>query len=330
MRLWLCPAPPHATIHSAHRMSNGDVDISWQALRRIVQDWGGTAAELSEFVPLHGGQINTTLGLHLKDGQRVVAKISPHRVDRSYEREAYQLTLLKSLGLPVPQVYQWKIGSLDDPVSYLLIEHIDGMNLAEARKHATAEEYDALQHELAELVAAMHSTASDKYMRVMDGGETFDNWCKFYRSVYDPIWHEAEKDANLPKTCRKQIAKLHERLERFLVHGDKPRLVHWDIWSTNVMVKRDDASGKWKIAALLDPNCKYAHAEAEIAYMELFHTVTPAFMKQYQQHHKLSGDYHRFRKPIYQLYPLINHVNLFGREYLKLLVPAVERTASLV
>ena len=311
-------------------MSIGEIDISWQALRRIVQEWAGTSAELSECIPLHGGQINTTLELHLSDQTKVVAKISPHRVDRAYEREAYQLTLLKSLGLPVPQVYQWRIGSLDDPVSYLLIEHIEGINLGEAKKEASAEEFDALQHELAEVVAAMHSNVNDKYMRVMEGGESFDNWVAFYRSVYDPIWHEAQQDPHLNKHCRKQIGKVHEKLERFLVHADKPRLVHWDIWNTNVMCRRHGASGRWRIAALLDPNCKYAHAEAEIAYMELFHTVTPTFMKQYQQHHKLSPDYHRFRKPIYQLYPLINHLNLFGPEYIKPLMQAVERTESIV
>src|SRR5688572_21288420 len=116
-------------------MSMGEIDIPWQSLRRIVQEWAGTATELSEFVPLHGGQINTTLELHLSDGRKIVAKISPHRVDRSYEREAYQLTLLKSLGLPVPEVYQWKIGSLDDPVSYLLIEWIDGVDLGAVKKN---------------------------------------------------------------------------------------------------------------------------------------------------------------------------------------------------
>ena len=310
-------------------MSMGEIDIPWQSLRRIVQAWAGTATELSEFVPLHGGQINTTLELHLSDGRKIVAKISPHRVDRSYEREAYQLTLLKSLGLPCPEVYQWRIGSLDDPVSYLLIEWIDGVDLAEAKRQSTAEEFDALQAELAELVATMHSHTSDKYTRVMEGGTAFESWPKFYRDVYDPIWHETEKDKHLPKGCRKQIAKVHEKLERFLVHSDQPRLVHWDIWNTNVMCRRN-GDGKWHIASLLDPNCKYAHAEAEIAYMELFHTVTPAFMKQYQQHFKLSNDYHRFRKPIYQLYPLINHVRLFGPEYLKPLVQAVERTESLV
>src|SRR5262245_53054756 len=125
-------------------MSNGEVDISWQALRRIVQEWGGTSAELVDFVPLHGGHISTTLDLHLSDGKHLVIKISPHRVDRSYEREAYQLTLMKSCGVPVPEVYCWKIGTLDDPWSYILLEFIEGVDLGEVKKRATSEEFDKL------------------------------------------------------------------------------------------------------------------------------------------------------------------------------------------
>jgi len=309
----------------------GEIDISWQTLRRIVQDWAGTAAELSEFVPLHGGQINTTLELHLKncDRPKAVIKVSQHRVDKSYEREAYQLTLLKNLGIPVPEVYAWKIGSLEDPVSYMLLEHIEGTDLGHAKQQCSPEEFETLQHQLADHVATMHDQTNAKYMRVMSGGETFESWPKFYRHVYDAIWHETEKDPHLTKHVRKQIAKVHEKLDRFIGHADKPRLVHFDLWNTNVMCRRD-SDGTWKIAALLDPNCKYAHSEAEIAYLELFHTCTPTFMKAYQQRHKLPAEYHRWRKPIYQLYPLINHVRLFGPEYVKPLAAAVEKTEALV
>src|SRR6185503_8637916 len=106
-------------------MSMGEIDISWQTLRRIVQDWAGTATELSEFVPLHGGQINTTLELHLKgcDKPKAVIKVSQHRVDKSSQGEAYPLSLLRNQGTPVPDVYAWNIGSLDDPVSYMLMEN---------------------------------------------------------------------------------------------------------------------------------------------------------------------------------------------------------------
>ena len=310
-------------------MSMGEIDISWETLRRIVQDWAGTSAEPSEFVSLEGGCINTTLAITLKDGTRAVLKVSPYRVDRSFEREATQLTLLKTLGVPVPEVYGWKIGSLDDPISYLLMEFVEGTHFARAKSLCSPEEYDDLQRHLAELILTLHAKTNERYMRIMEGGETFERWPAFYRHIYDSILHECERHPLLPRSCRKPIHKIHEKLDRLIVHPDRPRLVHWDIWATN-LIARKCADGKWKIAALLDPNCKYAHAEAEIAYMQLFHTVNPAFMQAYQQVHKLTDDYHRYRKPIYQLYPLMNHLVLFGAEYVKPLTTAVERCAALV
>ena len=167
-------------------------------------------------------------------------------------------------------------------------------------------------------------------MRVADGEtKTFDSWPAFYHDIYDPIWHDVEKSNVLSNKCRKQIAKIHEKLDRLLVHADQPRLVHWDIWSTNIMAHQN-SDGRWRVVALLDPNCKFAHCEAEIAYMEMFHTITPAFMKAYQQHGHMHNDYHRIRKHIYQLYPLINHVHLFGQEYAAPLQAALDRVSNVV
>ncbi len=123
-------------------MSVGETDISWQVLRRIVHEWAGTSAELAAVKSLAGGSINTTLELELQDGKKAVLKISPHRVDKAYAHEAYQLQLLRETGLPTPDVYQWKIGMLDDPFSYILIEHIDGMNLSDAKRACSAEQFD--------------------------------------------------------------------------------------------------------------------------------------------------------------------------------------------
>ena len=162
-----------------------------------------------------------------------------------------------------------------------------------------------------------------------EGAPQFENWAQFYHHVYDGIWHEVEKDEALPVKCRRQISRIHERLERLIAHEDCPRLVHWDIWATNVMAAPDE-NGNWRVTGLLDPNCKYAHAEAELAYMELFHTVTPAFLKAYQQTTRLPQGYHQVRRHIYQLYDLINHVHLFGHEYLKPLMQVVEKTTSIV
>lgn len=307
-----------------------DADISWQLLRRIVHDWAGAAAELIEVKHLVGGAINTTLLLVLADGSRAVLKVSPHRVNRDYLREAHQLNLLREAGLPTPAIYKSHTASLDNPDSYLLMEFVEGMDLAHARRQCSPEQFDDIQRHLAEMVLTIHSHTHDEYHRIAhDNGQRFRSWTEFYRYVYDPIWSELEKSPSLPKKVIRQIGKVHEKLDRLIGHEDVPRLVHWDIWATNVLAAPDE-TGKWRISAILDPNCKFAHAEAEIAYLELFKTVTPAFMKAYQQGHKLGDAYHRVRKPVYQLYPLINHVNLFGHDYVKPLLGALERVTPLV
>src|SRR5258705_12898344 len=100
-------------------------DISWQLLRRIVHDWAGTSAELAEVKPLTGGSISTTLALITTDGQRCVLKISPHRVDRSYQDEAAQLLTLAGAGRPARKGYKSRLGTLEGANRALLTEYVD-------------------------------------------------------------------------------------------------------------------------------------------------------------------------------------------------------------
>ncbi len=307
-----------------------DSDISWKMLRRIVHTTFGTSAELEEVRHLEGGCVNTTLAITTTTGERAVLKISPHRVNRHYLTEAYQLNILRGIGLPTPQVFVSKVGDLDDPISYLLMEFVDGVDLAHARRECSEEQYDHLQMHLADLTLAMHNNTHETYTRLTEGRrEEFNSWPAFYRHVYDSHWHECERNPQIPIKVRKTIAKIHEHLEKLVGHDDCPRLVHWDVWSTNILCRADE-NGKWWVAGLVDPNCKYAHAEAEIAYMDLFHTITPAFLRAYQQARRLPDEYHRVRKHVYQLYELINHLNVFGAEYLKPLFAMVEKIGGMV
>ena len=306
-----------------------EIDISWTVLRRIVKQWAGDSAELAEVRPLIGGCVNLTLGLKTKDGQSAVLKICAHRVNHAYAHEVFQLELLRKIGLPAPQVYAWKIGSLDDPYSYILMEYLDGMNLGQVKKTCSADEFDHLQCHLAELVLAMHEQTAPGYGRVRCDAAHCEKWPIFFREVYEPMLRDVAKSRVLPVKCGRHLQKIHEKLDRILMDVDRPRLVHWDMWSTNLLAKRN-GDGRWHISGILDPNCKYAHAEAELAYMELFHTATPSFFKAYQQRHKLSTEYHQVRKLIYQLYALVNHVHVFGQEYVAPLIAAEQRVSAVV
>ena len=235
-----------------------ETDISWQVLRRIVHQWAGAAAELAELKPLVGGCINTTVQLTLKDGKRAVLKISPHRVNRELFREAGQLTMLKGLGLPVPEVYAWHIATLDEPDSYLLMEFVEGVNLSAAKSQCTPQQYDQLQQHLAELVLQLHSHTAEEYHRAdSEDCQKFTSWPAFYRHVYDPIWQEVEKLPAITPKLRKQICACtggwrscwRTMIGRGWCTGTSG--------STNLLAKADE-QGKWRISALLDPNCKYA------------------------------------------------------------------------
>jgi fructosamine-3-kinase len=207
---------------------------------------------------------------------------------------------------------------------------MEGVDLSAARAACSAEQFNALQTELAQMVLRLHDQTADNYMRVTsNGAKRFNAWPPCYRDIYETIWREVEKSGQLPVKIRKLVNRIHDRLDRLLAHDDRPRLVHWDLWATNLLAA-PNRDGNWHITALLDPNCKFAHAEAEIAYLELFHTITPEFMRVYQRSHKLPPEYHRIRKPIYQLYSLLNHLRLFGQEYLKPACAAIERAGALV
>jgi fructosamine-3-kinase len=314
-------------------MSTGAADISWQLFRDIVRDWAGGDAELEEVKPLAGGFVNTTVCLTCKNGLRCVLKITPHRIDRSYEDEAAQLALLRTAGVPVPDVHRCLTGTLDHPYSYLLLEYVDGVDLAEAKRRALPEPYDALQAELAEFVRSLHSQTAASYGKVSATGDPkrYDGWTACYRDWFEPIWHEVEKSHALAPKARKTVSKIHDRLDRLLAHDDLPRLVHWDLWSTNIMA-REDGEGHWHVAAVLDPSCRFAHAEAELAYLELFHTCNGAFLRAYQQPQRLSNDYFRIRRPVYQLYYALNqlHCHGYAQEHLRRANEAIERASVLV
>jgi len=311
-------------------MSHDAGEVSWHTLRRIVHEWSGESSDIEQVVSLDGGSISTTLLVTTKAGEKGVLKVSPHRVDRSFERETHQLGLLRSIGLPAPKVHACHVGTLDSPDSYILMEYLPGMNLHDARKHCTPEEFDELQCRLAEMVIELHKHAGEHYGKVESHANgAHPTWPDFYRSLYDAIWHECEKHAPLQTKTKRAIGKIHDRLEKHLKHEDHPRLTHGDLWWSNVLADRG-ADGKWKITGVLDPNCKYAHAECELAYLELFQTSTPAFLKHYQQTFRLGEEYHKLRKPIYQLYELINHVNLFGERYLKPLQATLDKLAGQV
>lgn len=104
-----------------------------------------------------------------------------------------------------------------------------------------------------------------------------------------------------------QVDRLASRLPQ-LVPEQPPSLLHGDLWGGNAMA---DEHGE---PAIIDPAVHYGWAEAELGMTALFGRFPDSFYDAYGQVRPLAGGW-RKRLPLYNLYHLLNHLNLFGASY---------------
>lgn len=90
---------------------------------------------------------------------------------------------------------------------------------------------------------------------------------------------------------------------------NRPSLLHGDLWGGNYLVDR------YGDPVLVDPAAYYGHREADLAMTGLFGGFSPAFYRAYQEEWPLEPGFDR-RRDLYNLYHLLNHLNLFGSGYL--------------
>lgn len=105
-----------------------------------------------------------------------------------------------------------------------------------------------------------------------------------------------------------QVERLVSRLPD-LIPNQPASLLHGDLWGGNIV---SDEKG---FPALIDPAVHYGWAEAELAMTDLFGSLPEGFDQAYQSVRRLEDNF-RERYPLYNLYHLLNHLNLFGGGYL--------------
>lgn len=262
-----------------------------RALQRRVRTWQ----------PLAGGMISQVMRVEVDNGESVVAKIGDGGHDLGIE--AYMLRYLREhSGLPVPEV-------LHDEPSLLLMEFVEGRIEWEG---------DSLRH-LGELLARCHQVTSTSYGHERDtligplhqpNGPT-DSWIEFFREhrlLY--MIGVARKSGNLPAGLEDRLYRIADRVDEFLIEPEKPVLIHGDMWKTNVI------SRAGRVAGILDPALYYAHNEMELAYMTLFSGTGDEFFRAYSKTIPIENNFYTTRRHIYNLYPLLIHLTIFGAKYL--------------
>lgn len=114
------------------------------------------------------------------------------------------------------------------------------------------------------------------------------------------------RDGRLAEAVDEVIARLPALFDDG--HAPRPSLIHGDLWSGNWGMLADGTP------VIYDPAVSCSDAEAELAMMELFGSPPRGFWEAYRRDAGLSRGYAR-RRPLYQLYHLLNHAVLFGGGY---------------
>jgi fructosamine-3-kinase len=207
-----------------------------------------------------------------------------------YTAEAAGLRALRAAGVRAPEPLAHGVRGAD---AFIEMEHLE----LGARADWPA---------MGRMLAQLHRTTSERF-----GWQT-DNWIGL--SPQENGWYDDWAAFFLEKRLRPQAARcgLQDELPEVakILAGHRPQasLLHGDLW-------RGNAGFVAEGPVFFDPAVYYGDREADLAMTELFGGFPAEFYAAYGAELPL-GPGHERRKLLYNLYHLLNHLNLFGGGYL--------------
>ena len=273
----------------------------------------GPSVSVSARRAVSGGDINRAYQLTLSDGTTVFLKSNAATLLPMFAAEAEGLRAMAdtgAIGVPEPRA----VGTDPDLGAFLLLDWIESASAA-----------PGFWEDFGMRLAAFHNADTSAF--VPDGrygyGFSLDNyigstpqintprdtWVAFFRECrLEPQFRMAFDTGFLDPSARAYSDRLLSRLDALLLEPGHPALLHGDLWSGNFMTGPDGRA--W----LIDPATYVGHREADLAMTELFGGFSPAFYSAYKSVAPLQPGYED-RRDVYNLYHLLNHVNLFGFSY---------------
>ena len=286
-------------------------------INRLIESLYGAKVETS--FATSGGSINQTQVLSLTNGQRLFCKQNSNSPADFFLAETRGLKLLAKAksGLRIPKPIAVQSGSRP---TFLLLEYIESsaedekfseqFAISLAQLHRTSQEYYGLDHD------NFIGSTPQKNTLEKDGIVFFrDHRINFIRQL-------VRQSGLLPVAIDIKLDSLCDKFEKFLnISGEKPALIHGDLWSGNYF---PDIDGK---PCIFDPAVYYGLREADLAMTELFGRLPQKFYDVYQEVFPINPGYEE-RKDLFNLYHLLNHLNIFGSSYLSSVERVVKRYTS--
>ncbi|GHA26156.1 aminoglycoside phosphotransferase [Salinimicrobium marinum] len=256
--------------------------------------------KVSNFSSLSGGSINTVYLLKTTSGERVIKLNKASEFPSMFEAEKEGLEALRNSNtIDVPEAFS--CGTIDF-TSYLLLEHKpEGKPLAEFPR-LFAEDLAAL-HKISAPDFGFHSSNYIGSLPQYNGKETSASDFYIHQRIEPQIKMASERGfsfSDLDTIFKNIAAEIPE---------ESPALIHGDLWSGNYLVNSEGRP------CLIDPAVSYGPREMDLAMMKLFGGFSEEIFRSYQEIFPLEPGFQK-RIPLWQLYYLLVHLNIFGSSYL--------------
>ena len=250
------------------------------------------ALKIDSAEPVGGGCIHECYRARI-GGRWHFLKTNEERHADAFAAEADGLTALRTSGMRAPEPLSHGVAANR---AFLLLEFLD----LDGRRDFAA---------LGRMLAEAHRKPGPRFGWSRDNyiGSTpqVNGWC----DEWAEFWRERRMKPQLELAKRNGFDLERPEVDEILrTHSPQPSLLHGDLWSGN-------AGFTPQGPVVFDPAVYYGDREADLAMTELFGGFPREFYAAYEEAHPLQRGY-ELRKHFYNLYHLLNHLNLFGSGYL--------------
>jgi protein-ribulosamine 3-kinase len=261
----------------------------------------GELADLQWVRDLHGGDINHA-ALIRSGTTHWFLKYHQNAPKGMFATEAQALSEISAqscIKVPAPVAH----GS-DGNTAWLVLEYL---NLKPGGPE------DLLGQQLAQLhgvIHKQHGWSNNNYIGTSIQHNSYcDDWSTFWRDQrLKPQLAMTEASGHSSRLLHMGEQLLDSIGQLLDGHQPAASLLHGDLWAGNKAFTDDGQ------AVIFDPATYYGDRETDIAMTELFGGFGPSFYSAYQEHSPLPDGY-KLRRDLYNLYHMLNHLNLFGGAY---------------
>ena len=275
----------------------------WDDIAEHITNNTGTAFEIKNQNSISGGCISSAFSI--SDGEtNYFVKLNQHNKADMFKAEFQGLNALyKSHTIHVPQPICTGIA---DDQCYLVLEFLE-MGSAKPDSHS----------KLGQQLSALHKTTHSQFGfninntigSVPQINDYSNDWIDFWKNQRLGFQLDyASKTGNSGRLIDRGH-QLCDAVDQFFSnYSPDASLLHGDLWSGNYAFLKNGEP------VIFDPATYYGDRETDIAMTELFGGFSPEFYAEYNNYYPLDPGY-KTRKTLYNLYHILNHMNMFGGGY---------------